>query len=129
MTAPITEHEVEPHPGNDPLHPIPYPKVLDVVAFKKSGGAELTIVVASPLAGDQRSLTRLLDKIEGYLVHMLSAEFQAEAGAPTPENTTITVTLHPNSASEVYELLERSKDWVRSNNATLIVEKLDVVAR
>ena len=126
MTAPVTEHEIEPHPDNDPSHPIPYPKVLDVVAFNKSGGADLTIVVASPLPGDPLSLTRLLDKIEGYLVHMLSTDFQSEAGTPTAENTSITVVLHPDSGSEVYELLERSRDWVHSNNATLVVERLDV---
>lgn len=128
MIAPVTEHEIEPHPDNDPSHPIPYPKVLDVVAFNKTGGANLTIVVASPLGGDPHSLTRLLDKIEGYLGHMLSTDFQSEAGAPTPENTSITVALHPGSAPEVYELLDRSKDWVRSNNATLVVENLDVMA-
>ena len=126
MTPPIIDHEIEPHPDNDPSHPIPYPKVLDVVAFNKCGGANLSIVVASPLAGDTRSLTRLLNKIEGYLVHMLSTDFQSAAGTPTAENTSITVVLHPGSASEVYELLERSRDWVHSNNATLVVEGLDV---
>lgn len=127
MTTSVTEHAIEPHPDNDPTHPIPYPKVLDVVAFNKAGGANLTIVVASPLCGDPHSLNRLLDKIEGYLGHMLSTDFQSEAGAPTPENTSITVALHPGSAPQVYELLDRSKDWVRSNNATLVVENLDVV--
>ena len=126
MNAPVIEHEIESHPDNDPSHPIPYPKVLDLVAFNKSGGANLTIVVASPLFGDPRSLTRLRDKIEGYLGHMLSTEFQSEAGVPTAENTSITVALHSGSASEVYELLERSRVWVQSNNATLVVEKLDV---
>ncbi len=125
MTAPITKHDIEPHPDNDPSHPIPYPRVIDVAAIKKSGGANLRIIVASPLLGDPSSLTRLLDKIEGYLVHLLSVDFQSEAGLPTPDNTSITVALHPDSAAEVYDVLERSREWVRSNNATLVVENLD----
>jgi hypothetical protein len=124
MSALITEHEIEPHPDNDPSHPIPCPKVLDVVGISKEGGARLSIIVASPLLGDPYSQTRLLDKIEGYLVHISSAEFQTEAGLPTPENTTITVVLHPDSAPEIQDLLRRSEGWVRSNNATLAVEEL-----
>ncbi len=101
--------------------------MLDVVTILKGGGADLLIVVASPLAGDNRSLTRLRDKIEAYLRHIHSHEFQAEAGTPTNSNTTIKVMLHPGCALEVYELLRRSKAWVEANNASLKVEQLDVV--
>lgn len=124
MSAPITKHEIDQHPDNDPSHPIPYPKVLDVVGIKKGGGARLSIIVASALSGDAYSQARLLDKIEGYLVHIGSADFQAEAGLPNPENTTITVVLHPDSAPEIKNLLKRSEEWVRSNNATLVVDEL-----
>jgi hypothetical protein len=126
MSAPIIEHEIEPDPSDDPQHPIPYLKVLDVVAIQKSGGAKLSIVVASPLQSDKRSQTRLLDKIEGYLTHLYSQEFRSEAGVPTPENTTVTVVLHRDSAPEIYNLLERSKPWAISHNATLVIEHLDV---
>lgn len=34
--------------------------------------------------------------------------------------------LHPGSASDVYELLERSREWGRSNSETLVVENLDI---
>lgn len=127
MTAPITKHEVAPHADDDPSHPTPYLGVLDVVTFIKHGGANLTIVAAGPLGADRRSLTRLLDKIEAYLGHMLTADFQSEAGAPTPANTIITVVLHPDSAPEVHDLLDRSKAWVRDNNATLVVENSSTV--
>ena len=126
MSARITKHHPPPHPEDDPSHPIPSLATLDVVAIKKAGGANLSIVVASPLRSDARSLKRLLDKIEGYLGHILSPEFQAEAGVPHPSNTTITVVLHPGSAPEVYDLLKRSKEWVLANNASLVVEALDV---
>jgi hypothetical protein len=126
MSAPITQHQAPPHPDDDPDHPIPSLAVLDVVAILKGGGAELSVVVASPLAADQRSLTRLLDKIESYLRHIQSSEFQAEAGAPSSGNTTIKVLLHPDSAPETYDLLDRSRAWVLANNATLKVEQLDL---
>jgi len=126
MSAPITKDHPPPHPEDDPSHPIPSLATLDVVAIKKTGGATLSIVVASPLRSDPRSLNRLLDKIEGYLGHIRSPEFQAEAGAPNPSNTTITVVLHPGSAPEVYDLLERAKEWVLANNASLVIEALDV---
>src|SRR5690348_16563588 len=122
MSAPITKHSPPPHPEDDPGHPIPSLATLDVAAIKKSGGATLSVVIASPLRADPRSLNRLLNKVEGYLGYIQSPEFQAEAGAPTPSNTTIKVLLHPGSASEVYDLLERSKQWVLANNASLVIE-------
>ncbi len=125
MSAPVTEHEIEPHPDNDPSHPIPYLKVIDVATTKIGGGADLIIIVASPLLGDPRSQARLLDKIEGYLVHISSSQFQSEAGIPTPDNTTVSVVLHPGTAPEIYDLLERSKAWVLENNASLVLETLD----
>jgi len=126
MSASLIRHEPPKHPADDPSHPIPSLAVLDVVSLLKGGGARLYIVIASPLAADAYSLARLLDKIEGYLQHIQSREFQVEAGASSPENTSIIVSLHPGSAPEVYELLERSKSWVLANHASLRVEHLDV---
>jgi hypothetical protein len=126
MSAPIIKHDAPKHPDDDPDHPIPSLAVLDVAAILKGGGADLTIVIASPLAADERSLTRLLDKIQGYLGHIQSPEFQEEAGTPNPGNTSIKVLIHPDSSSEAFDLLERSKDWVLANHATLKVELLDL---
>jgi hypothetical protein len=125
MSAPIIKHPVDPTPDDDPTHPIPYLGVIDVVAYKKTGGADLTIVVASPLQDDERSKTRLLDKIEGYIGHIRSEQFLEDAGSPpSPDNTAITVALHPNTAPEVYALLERCQQWVALANARLIVRRL-----
>jgi hypothetical protein len=125
MSAPVIKHESEPHPDDDDGHPIPSLRVLDVVTIRKGGGADLFIIVATPLAADRRSLTRLQDKIEAYLHHIQSVEFQTEAGSPTPSNTTIKVMLHPGSSPEAYDLLYRSRSWVLANHATLEVEELD----
>jgi len=126
MSVPITKHQIQPHPDDDPNHPIPSLAVLDVVTILKGGGADLSIVIASPLAADHRSLTRLLSKIEGYLRHIKSTAFQAEAGAPNSSNTTIKVVLHPDSAPEAYDLLNRSREWVLANNVSLKVEQFDL---
>jgi hypothetical protein len=128
MATPIIKHEIEPHPDDDPSHPIPHPGVIDVVGYRKFGGARLSIIVASPLLGDAQSQTRLRDKIEAYLAHISSAAFQAKAGLPTPANTTIAVVLHPGSAPEIYDLLRHSEERVRSNNASLVVEALPAIA-
>ncbi|MDR7099280.1 hypothetical protein J2X04_001627 [Lysobacter niabensis] len=126
MSAPIIKHHAPKHPDDDPDHPIPSLAVLDVAAILKDGGADLTVVIASPLHSDERSLTRLLDKIQGYLGHIQSPEFRAEAGTPNPGNTTIKVLIHPDSCIEAFDLLDRSKDWVLANDATLKVERLDI---
>jgi hypothetical protein len=109
--------------ADDPTHPIPFLEQLDVYAVNGGGGATLVIVVASPLRADARSQERLLAKIEGYLGFINSEQFAAEAGAPSPENTEIVVSLHRRSAREIRELLERCRPWVEENNARLVVEK------
>jgi len=125
--ATVTEHDVPEDPRNDPDHPIPNLNVIDVAGYRKEGGADLTIVVASPLADDPRSQTRLLDKIQGYLSHIQSDEFARDAGTkPTPANTTISVLIHPESSKVVRDLLERCRPWVDSQGATLLVQDLDV---
>ncbi len=39
---------------DNPAHPIPYVFNCDVNAVKKSGGSDLSIVIASPLGSDTR---------------------------------------------------------------------------
>jgi hypothetical protein len=124
MAAPIINHYPAPHPKDDESHPIPHLHVIDVAGYR-DGGADLSVVIASPLQGDAQSQTRLLDKIEGYLGHITTQEFRTDAGsAPTPENTTITVVIHPDSSPDIFALLDRCGDWVRSGNATLVVRRL-----
>jgi hypothetical protein len=126
MTATVTEEEVPFDPQNDPDHPIPFLRVIDVAAYKV-GSAELSIIVAGPLDGSPRSQTRLLDKIQGYLGHISSGEFAVDAGCiPTEENTRISVHLHPESSELVRNLLFTCHDWVRANNASLVVRDLDI---
>ena len=124
-TASIIKHDREPHPDDDPRHPIPCPGVLDMLGIRKGGGADLTILVKAPLMADERSQLRLLHKIAGYLRHIHSRNHQSQAGVPTAENTTIKVVLHPGSAPEIHELLDRCKPWTAAHDATLKVELLE----
>jgi hypothetical protein len=124
MSLRIVDHEVGPDARDDPSHPIPSLAVVDVMGVNKGGGADLVIVVASPLMADVRSQSRLLDKLQGYLSYLGSNEFRAEVGAPTPENTNIVVKLHPGTAPEIRDLLARSEQWVVANQASLCVQTL-----
>jgi glycerol-3-phosphate O-acyltransferase len=108
---------------NDDSHPIPSVNVLDVVAVNKGGGATVVIVIATPLSADKRSQERLLQKIENYLGYINSKTFSDEAGNPTTENTRLEVAIHKASDKEIFELLERCRNWIESNNALLIISE------
>jgi hypothetical protein len=107
---------------DDDAHPVPKLGVIDVNTVKKGGGSDLFLVVAKPLPADHRSLKRLLKKVENYLAFIGSDAFRRESGCPTPDNTRIVVKLHPGSAAEAFELLERNKQWVINNSASLVIE-------
>ncbi len=109
---------------DDPSHPIPYVFGCDVNAVMKSGGSDLSIVAASPLDADTRTLRRLLKKIETYLRFICSDEFLAECGAPTIDNTRIIVHLHKDSDPAVLQALSQCHAWVMDNNARLVIEYL-----
>ena len=107
---------------DDESHPIPFLEFLDVYAVNKGGGADLVVIIATPLQSDERSQRRLLKKIENYLSYINSEEFLAEAGPPTVENTRIVVKMHPDSEPSINELLDHCVNWVIANNATIIVK-------
>ena len=103
------------------MHPIPYMDALDVMTVKSAGGADLFIVVTSPLMDDDTSQKRLLDKLENYLRFIGSTEFQDQAGPASAKNTKLIVKLHPSTATGIYDLLKRSEPWVLAGGATLSV--------
>jgi hypothetical protein len=106
----------------DEHDPIPNVDVVDINKVKHGGGSDLYIVIATPIAGTERALERLLRKLETYLTFVQSEPFRAESGQPTVANTRIIVKLHPESHPKAKELLERNTGWVRNNNATLVVD-------
>ena len=124
MSAPIIDRKVESDAQDDSTHPIPSLAVVDVMSVKKGGGADLFVVVASPLMADARSQSRLLAKLQGYLGFIESGEFRSQAGVPTPDNTAIVVKLHPGSIPEIRGLLARSESRVLSHQVSLSVQTL-----
>src|SRR5260370_25758896 len=105
MPAQILRHQMHSQPSDDAGHPIPSLAAIDVMVVKKGGGADLVVVIASPLMSDSRSQARLLEKIQNYIDYIGSDQFVLEAGTPTRENTTILVKLHPESAPEIHDVL------------------------
>ena len=124
MSADVIKHPIEDDPENDPDHPIPYLRVLDVATYLKSGGGDFSIIVATPIQGDERSQRRLLDKIQTYLAYCNSDEYRSRTPPPTPETTRIIVRLHPDSSVAILQLLEKCHVWARSERASLAVEFL-----
>jgi hypothetical protein len=116
----------DPSLGDDPSHPIPYVFNCDVNIVKNDGGSDLAVIIASPLQADQRSVDRLMKKLEMYLRFISSSEFSSESGKPTVDNTRVVIHLHPESSVEVRDLLWRCHDWIRANNATLEVSELEL---
>jgi len=122
--AEVFEHNKSEDTYDDPDHPIPALKYIDINSVKKVGGSDLIIIIASPLKSDPYSQNRLLDKIQGYLSHIQSSDFIAESGVPNPENTNIVVKIHEDSEPLIFQLLHKCERWVSENNATLKVELL-----
>jgi hypothetical protein len=108
----------------DPTHAISDVYNLDIHIIKKSGGSQLVVVIAFPIRSDAVSEKRLLRKIEVYLQFLNTDEYKELAGPPHPLHTEVIVKIHPDSDPEIFELLEKSKARVSSQNATLKVERL-----
>jgi len=109
----------------DPTHPIPYLDRVDVMRSKKSGGADLAVIIATPLQADDRSRQRLLRKLENYVALIRGDDFQAEFGAPTVEHTSIVVVINRDSDPSVFELLERRRAPIAEAGIALVVEPKD----
>jgi hypothetical protein len=101
--------------SDDFTHPIRQLGVIDVVTELEGGGAYYGLVIATPLARDQRSQKRLLRKIEAYLEDFYSERSIHRNGPPTPAKCKITVGIHPESDPVIFELLERCRPWVDEN--------------
>lgn len=107
--------------ADDASHPIPYLDRIDVMRSKKGGG-DLAIIVATPLHADERSQSRLLQKLENYVSYIQGDDFRAECGEPTIKNTSIVVAIHPESDPAMFEVLERCKPMVEEAGIGLVIQ-------
>ena len=110
---------------DDPNHPIPSLTHMESSAFFEDGRAICGIIISSPLQADEYSQKRLLDKLEGYLRHINSDQFRNDGGTPDSSKTTIEIRIHPDSDPIIFELLDRCRDWIESNHASLAVIKYE----
>jgi len=108
--------------GKDGSHPIPELDVCDIEAKLKSGGAELVVVIASPMADDLRSRKRLMRKLENYLGYIRSEPFAAQYGAAPP--VSVIVRYHPDISEGILDLLNQCHGWVEDSGATLVLTPL-----
>lgn len=118
MTTPIFRHGEWEENYDDPSHPIPAVGALDVQGIKHSGGADLSIIVASPLKADEYSKSRLKAKIAGYLAYIRSDEYVEACSPPTKRNTTIVVHMHRDSDFEAFDLLDAFEGTARHHHGT-----------
>jgi len=105
---------------DDDEHPIPFIYNIDVFSELEGGGGVLSIITAQPLADDERTQKRLLEKIEIYLLFINSDQFPTEGGPHTIENTTIEVILRKGTSHIIIDLLEKCVPWVSNNNSKLL---------
>ena len=123
--AEIFEHNKIENVADLPDHPIPTLDVLDIVTVKKQGGADLIVVIASPIESDELSQRRLLKKLENYFEFINSSAYQLQASVKTtPENTKVIVKIHPISSDVYIDLLARCEPWAIENNCSLEVHAL-----
>ena len=109
--------------ADDPNHPIPSVANADVIASRTGGGAELVVVIASPLDADERSQQRLLAKFDSYLGFIHSDEFRQEFGAPSADQVLIRVIINPESHPAILDLLERCRPWIEENGASYEINR------
>jgi hypothetical protein len=107
--------------GVDASHPIPNTELIDVTVSLENGGASYGLVIAQPLAADERSQKRLLRKFERYLNDFHSASAKQRFGMPRPDRMKIHVSIHPESDPLIFELLEKCRNWVEDNSVSLVV--------
>jgi hypothetical protein len=112
---------LDPH-LQDESHPIPNLEVIDVTQKARKEDREITvvsIVIASPLGADPRSVYRLFRKVEVYLADLGCDGTPAKLAVPEDLKPRIHLFIHPDSDPNVLELLNWFDDYVSKRGATL----------
>lgn len=109
---------------DDEKHPIPFLGVIDASVRLKSGGVYNGIALPSALAADFRSQKRLIRKIDNYISDLVAHRSERTSGveAEGSSDMRIYVSLNPDSAPEIFSLLEKCRSWIESNHIELFVE-------
>lgn len=97
-------------------------KLIDIVAEKKDGAVELFLVCNGYINGEPETQTALLDKMEGYLNHIHSEEFQKEYSA---RPVVLTLLFKEKPDQLILDLLYKCQSWVQENSVQLNLVNLD----
>lgn len=96
--------------------------VVDICAKRKSGGADLFVVVSSYLDGSLPIQKLLKDKLQVYVDTLRDPEFIAEFGAPNPAHTRVVVSCADEPAEEIRLLIQALTPFFAENGAALSCE-------
>jgi hypothetical protein len=98
-------------PVEDHAHPIPRLDTIDVSASTAKFEC-FSIVIASPLGGDPRSVYRLFRKLESYLQELGCDGTPAKQAVPENERHRIYIHIHPESDPEIIDLVRSLGDYI-----------------
>jgi hypothetical protein len=123
LNADVSRKTVDPDLEDDETHPIPFVTSLDVVV-ETNVGHKYGIVIASPIASDERSKRRLAEKVEGYVREF---EIQRElwlAEKRTPMRAWLYIYIHPESDAEMLRLVQQYRAWIESRSISVVMSAL-----
>ena len=112
------EHILE----DDATHPIRSVRIIDTVTKLNGGGEYLGIVIASPLQGDKRSITRLNAKLKMYVDEFETERFLNVKRLADKNRMMIYVSIHPSSAPEAFRLLEEARPLIEKKGIKFVVD-------
>ena len=92
---------------------------IDILAETKAGEVVMVLVCSGFIDGSPETQKALLDKMEGYLNHMLSEEFQKEY-PKWPVILRVTFTQKPDQL--ILDLLYKCQAWAGDYGAALEIE-------
>lgn len=93
--------------------------LIDIMAEKKTGEVLLGLVCNGFIDGKPETQTALLDKMEGYLAHTQSDEFQTEYHGRT---VILRVFFNEKPDQLILDLLYKCIDWTSDFGVTLEIE-------
>jgi hypothetical protein len=102
-------------------HPIPRIDTFDTV-LTTDRGANLGIVIATPLRDDKCSKERLRRKMEMYLSYFQSPEYRDRCGYPLPDRSRIYVSIPAGSDASMLQLVHHYMSQMLSNGITPVLE-------
>jgi hypothetical protein len=111
--------------ADDDSHPIPRVRVVDYVRTIEGGGAGYGLVIARPIAADQRSMHRLATKLGAYVEDFFSDESREKQGTPAPGRMWILVNIHRDSSPAAFEMIKDHIPWMHENGINLTINAID----